>query len=151
MSTTEKDLKPPVESVPVEQHNLPPLFVAPRFYDLRDKDGNEFYYQPAQPQSKVWYVPKGSVPTEYDVAPKDGGFGSSVTFSLSYPSHFPPFPPLHLFTRTVTLLIPTVNMGNTPIQAVKTYAIFTTSSLIPLHVGQTQSCTVVELSGNAYA
>lgn len=145
MATKQKDLNPPVEQVSVEEALVPSLIVEPHLYILKDSGNNEFFYDPVGPS--LWYGPSGSL-TKYTPTLDSSPLGSLVTFSLA----IPPFP--HPFiTRTVTLVIPSVNMGNTPVQPVKTIAIFTTGRLAPFFfVGQHQSYSVVDpVQGEAYA
>lgn len=147
MASKQKISNPPVEQVTVEQALLPPIIVEPHLYILKDSGNNEFFYDPAGPS--LWYGPSGSL-TQYTPTVVSSPLGSLVTFSLPFPSPFPH--PVPFITRTVTLVIPSVNMGNTPTQPIKTIAIFTTGRLVPFFVGQHQSYSVVDpVQGEAYA
>jgi hypothetical protein len=148
MASTQKDLNPTEEQVLEEQALIPPLVVSPRLYILRDQGNHEFIYETAGPT--LWYGPQGT-PTQYTSTTLNSPLGSLVTFILPFPSPIPPGKPFPLITRIVTLVLPGVNMGNTPIQPIKTIAIFTTGGLLPFSVGQNQFCTVVDLQGDAYA
>jgi hypothetical protein len=116
--------------------------VAPILYVLTDAAGNEIIYQPAG--STLWYGPPTNL-MQYTPTTLDSPLGSLVTARLT-PIAFP-------FIRTLTLVVPRVNMGNTPIQSINTIAIFTTDRLnfpFPV-VGQLQSYTVDPLQGEAFA
>jgi len=121
---------------------MPAPIVAPTLYELNDAAGNEFIYQPAGPT--LWYGPPSN-PTKYSPTILSSPLGSLVTVTLT-PIAFP-------FIRTLTLVVPNVNMGSTPIQSIKTIAFFTTDRLsFPFTVvGQLQSSTVDSLSGEAFA
>ena len=77
--------------------------VSPIFYELTDAAGNQFLYQPAGPT--LWYGPPSST-TQYTPTVVTSPLGSLVSVTLT-PLTFP-------FIHHLTLVIPNVNMGNTP-------------------------------------
>jgi len=118
----------------------------PILYELTDASGNQFLYDPAGPT--LCYGPPASVRcfSGTEVSTLSSPLGSLVTVTLIL---------LLGFIRTLTLVVPNVNCGNTPgKEPINTIAIFTTdrSALLPFPlIGQLQSYTVEDpLQGYVY-